>query len=1685
MQQIARLRSHPQDSAEVSERGSVETPQLSLLTILQNLCDKLAIPMNPEKSVHCGIILSFFLSFFDPTGGSARAQERGTEEEKLRQEIVELNRRLRGSSAGRAAGRPLREAAEARKKAMVELMRTAPSEALSLALSAPERQALTAQDPSLDALLETQGRWSGDIETYVFDDFEGKTARTVNFLVSPSVRLEVHAAGRPLPGECGWTAEFEGIALDGVAAGFALKLERAVGAGDCTNMGEQRSLSVAIGFANRPASMSVAEVEEMMHSANTPSMGHFLRLFTRDQAWLTGKVVTVQLDRQYTCEEYGAMTEAVFRALSDTEDLTRYRRFVLFADLPGNCPWAGLGSVNCRRQTSLGNHWASISWIRVAPITSNYAWASVLRVVIHELGHNFGFHHSNARKFAGAPLGGSEQKGESIEYGDPFTVMGGALAPYTARQLLHAGWIAESQVLSAEGEGNFSIEAVSAPNTGPKALRVRRFPGVDEWLWVEYHRPEGPYYARWPTTAPQGALIYVEDTHNRDLSPTEGGKPNLLDMTPGSMRDDFRDAILANGREWLDVFSGTSIRVVDASDQLKVAVTRNRPCISVDAVRKTHGSGAETGEIRVTAPSSCRWEAVSSAHWLQLTGQTSGAGSAVIPYRVEQNVSGGVRRADIGVGMLTVAIEQSAGGVPFGNQRPEVTGLFPSSGSGTLLSLHIQARDGNGPSDIALVQMRLSDPDNGSACRVEYDSVRNEIRLEADDGRGWVTSRPGDNLTLENRNCRLRRAQWTAERENPAWLNLEFHFLSAFRGQKWISVRVADRNGAESEWRTMGRWIVPNQPQVRFLSPRTLSGPAARLKFTFDHALDGPPIQQAWFVIGAAPDWDGSCAFSYAAAPEHLAVHLGGEREWSPPAAMTEDAELSGPLCRLGRPQVRTDPAKGEFELEVTLGFPEEFRGDKRIWVKAVDQAGGELDWTEVGSIHVKGPNRAPAILGVRRLPGQARAGILEMHIEDPDGAIDVERVEIVINDRLEWRDACAIDATPADQFQWLWLSLRADRGEGSAGSWTAGAPATYSNSQCTLSVQRSTFRVFGTTAILRLDLELKPVMAGDQRIFVRVRDLSGATSPWMEADPWVVEPSRNNRAPGVVVSGTLPSRGHFLAVPVRVVDPDTARDVAAVELLLGSGPDDPAPCWMRYSRRLGRLELRSEDNTGWLQAAPGDLQLAHARCSVPADAVVLYESNIARVTLGAAFFEPFRGQKGVWARAIDAAGVESGWQRLGDFLVEPLSANERPVLDPLAPLTGASAVARLPIQARDPNGQSDLRILRFFLQSGLDPDRWCLVVHDRLSNLFLLGSDDSPVLQVFPNDGTRRENGRCRLLRTSTSSLSGGAFRAEVWVAFLQSMAGPVKIWEHTIDMSGSESDWHEAGVWNARLPNQPPMELKIDPAEGDGTGQEFELTVRDPDGVQDLRTVTLTVSADGSEVNSCRILAEVAGGWVALHGDHPFTGPSRWMSGIRDLQNGQCVVRSFQMQEEGDALKIRTSLQFLAGLGGSNRISLSAVDLSGASYVLRNIGRWTAPEPDPNRPPEPVRVERAPSGSTEVVSAVFSDPDGYGDLALLEVRIGDAAPVCAFRYDRRTHTFRISSDDGEAWGEPVWGQLYQPLGNSACSFIPWALQVSGSGTEMTIRLNVTFKQPMPADAGIWMAATDRAGNATGWVRK
>ncbi|GIU77024.1 MAG: hypothetical protein KatS3mg005_0262 [Bryobacteraceae bacterium] len=911
---------------------------------------------------------------------------------------------------------------------------------------------------------------------------------------------------------------------------------------------------------------------------------------------------------------------------------------------------------------------------------------------------------------------------------------------------------------------------------------------------------------------------------------------------------------------------------------------------------------------------------------------------------------------------------------------------------------------------------------------------------------------------------------------------MSLQFKVEFLGEKKIYVRAGDQRGAETEWRELGRWRIADAPRAAYMSPSRASGPAVRYSFVWNHLPGGSPVKLAWIVIGPRLEWKDSCAIAYTAAPDRLALSLGDD-QWTVPAVPTAETALASPLCRLLGPSVYADRARGLFSISGTLAFSEKFQGPKKIWMQAVNAAGEVAHWQEMGEVTVTGPNVGPEVASATYSASSGREARIEVEVRDVNGAGDIDTVEVIINDRNDVREACALEAAPGSGF----LRLRSDSGTSFAGYSFSSSPRPLENTQCLVEGGRSSIATAGNALRLSLAVRAKTVMAGEQRIFIRARDFSGTESPWTEIGPWLVPPAESNRPPVAGLAGSVTSRGRAVSVALSIQDPDSPRDVAAVELLIGNTPEDPESCWLRYSRRLGRIELKSEDGASWISPSPGDTQLEHAGCSVPADPWIYVYSGALRITLGAAFREPLQGQRNLWARATDASGADSGWTNLGAFSVEIPAVNRPPSAVLAAPPggTGSAVLARLDVTDQD--GYLDVRAAALWFQSETDQDRWCAVAYERLTGIFRLASSDSPVWQVLPSDGASVSTNSCRLLRASTSILSGNQIRVRPVVAFRESMAGPLVLRLNVSDMAGAETGWQDIGQWLVTFPNQPPSAIQIDPATGSGSEQILEVAVRDPEGAQDLSRIDVTLSSNGLPPNACRFFLDFQQDAFGFFTDKPNS--FYWYSIGQNVlaQNGQCAipVRSVEIRAEDGLLRIRAPIQLRAGLSGKNIIRVSAADHLGASYTLEEAGTWTVPEPEPNRAPEAVSLQRTPSGSQERWTAAFSDADGYGHLATLDVRVGDAPPFCGFRYDRVTDTFRMMSDDGASWGNPVPGASGTALENSACSFLPWRVSVSGSGATMNVQLEVTLKQPLTENAAVWMAATDRAGASTGWVKK
>ena len=199
-------------------------------------------------------------------------------------------------------------------------------------------------------------------------------------------------------------------------------------------------------------------------------------------------------------------------------NLNNYTRIVY--SFPRNaCSWWGLGTVG-------GN--PSRAWIK-----GTYS----LKVVAHELGHNFGDWHSNSQPCESAGC-------TTTEYGHDRDMMGGTgTAHFNAFQKERLGWLnygGSPTIQTISGPGTYYISSLSSAGTGPKGLKVLQSSTTSgrNYYYIEARTQsgfDGGY-------APGVQLSTGNDTNGNssyqvDLDPLTAGFDTMLD--PGQSFSDL------------------------------------------------------------------------------------------------------------------------------------------------------------------------------------------------------------------------------------------------------------------------------------------------------------------------------------------------------------------------------------------------------------------------------------------------------------------------------------------------------------------------------------------------------------------------------------------------------------------------------------------------------------------------------------------------------------------------------------------------------------------------------------------------------------------------------------------------------------------------------------------------------------------------------------------------------------------------------------------------------------------------------------------------------------------------------------------------------------------------------------------------------------------------------------------
>lgn len=311
--------------------------------------------------------------------------------------------------------------------------------------------------------------------------------------------------------------------------------------------GEQKTLVLLVNFQDRPGDQPWTVIQA--NSVVFGTVSDFFRENSYGQTWLSGHAYgwyTLALDSS-VCDSTQIAVKAQAAATAAGVDLSTYSRYVYVFPYISSCGWSGSGTVGGLPSQTWSNGKLD------------------LKVIGHELGHNFGLQHAHALECGAATFGPGCQ---NYEYGDHFDIMGNYTAgQFNAFEKALLGWLGyggSPPLTTVDTSGTYSLAPYETGITGPKALKVSK--GVDavtgarQWYYLEYRQSIGAdSFLSGNANVPYGVLFHTGYEQDRNSGFT-------LDMTPGSFSygyDDWEDPALVVGSGFYDPESG--IQVTTAS----------------------------------------------------------------------------------------------------------------------------------------------------------------------------------------------------------------------------------------------------------------------------------------------------------------------------------------------------------------------------------------------------------------------------------------------------------------------------------------------------------------------------------------------------------------------------------------------------------------------------------------------------------------------------------------------------------------------------------------------------------------------------------------------------------------------------------------------------------------------------------------------------------------------------------------------------------------------------------------------------------------------------------------------------------------------------------------------------------------------------------------------------------------
>ena len=424
------------------------------------------------------------------------------------------------------------------------------------------------------------------------------------------------------------------------------------------------------------------------------------------------------------------------------------------------------------------------------------------------------------------------------------------------------------------------------------------------------------------------------------------------------------------------------------------------------------------------------------------------------------------------------------------------------------------------------------------------------------------------------------------------------------------------------------------------------------------------------------------------------------------------------------------------------------------------------------------------------------------------------------------------------------------------------------------------------------------------------------------------------------------------------------------------------------------------------------------------------------------------------------------------------------PRVQSFSPISGSGVQQTFTAIFSDEEGVADLRTAEVIFNFNLHPVRACYLHFDLASRQIWILSDDAThwLGPAKLGSAAALQNAQCSLdLAASTATESGNSLSLTLALRFTREFGGQRYAFLCAVDKNNSSSGFVFGGAWAVPSGNSPPTATSFSPSSGRGATQSFTAVFADPDGAGDLRWVELLFNSGLSAPRACYAQFDAATNSLWLLADDA-TG---WLPAVKPgsaatVQNSQCRVNAAAstVTKEGNTLTLILNVTFTSVFSGSHLAFVHAVDNGLISTGYHLAGTWTVPA---GGPPQPVSITPSSgAGTSQVFSALFTDPDGSADLRWVEMLFNSALKPdagCYLHYEIASRRLWLLTDDVSGWLGPVTIGSAQTIGNNQCTVGAAGTVASQSGDSLTLSFPLSFSPSFAGPRTAFLYAEDSAG--------